>query len=247
MIRVLVNGAKGKMGQAVVQAVKTDPDLQLVGEADLGDPLADRIKQTGAVAAVDFTHPAARMKNVEMILTAGAYAIVGTTGYTPDDLKQVQSWCRQTGRGCLIAPNFSVGAVLMMQFAAQAARHFADVEVVEYHHKTKADSPSGTAVKTAEMIAAAQRTAGLRPGADPTQIWNIKESRGGDHLGVRVHAIRLPGFVASQEVILGDVGQVLSIRHDTSSREAFMPGVLLAIKQMRQRFELVYGLEHLLQ
>ena len=246
MINVLVNGAKGKMGQTVCSAVKADSELSLVGEADQGDNLTALIKSTGAQAVVDFTHPSVRMSNVEIILKAGAFAVVGTTGYTPDDLKQIQAWCQATKKGCLIAPNFSIGAVLMMQFAAKAAVHMPEVEIIEFHHKAKADSPSGTAVKTAELIAEAQAQAGVGPSADPTHIWNLKESRGGDHAGIRVHAVRLPGFVASQEVILGGLGQSLTIRHDTINREAFMPGVVLALKKMQQRSDMIYGLEHLL-
>ena len=246
MINVLVNGAKGKMGQAVCTAVKAEAALQCVGECDMGDNLTSLIQSSQAQAVVDFTHPSVRMKNVEAILKAGAFAVVGTTGYTPDDLKQIQVWCKETQRGCLIAPNFSIGAVLMMQFAAKAALHFPEVEIIEFHHKAKADSPSGTAVKTAELIAEAQKAAGVAPSADPTHIWNLPESRGGDHAGIKIHAVRLPGFVASQEVILGGLGQSLTIRHDTINREAFMPGVVLAIKKMLGRAELVYGLEHLL-
>ena len=246
MINVLVNGAKGKMGQTVCAAVKADSELKLVAEADQGDDLSKMIKTSGAQGVVDFTHPSVRMTNVEAILKSGAYAVVGTTGYTPDDLKQIATWCKETKRGCLIAPNFSIGAVLMMQFAAKAAVHMPEVEIIEFHHKAKADSPSGTAIKTAELIAEAQKAAGVGPSADPTHIWNLPESRGGDHAGIKVHAVRLPGFVASQEVILGGLGQSLTIRHDTINREAFMPGVVWAIKKMHGRSELVYGLEHLL-
>ncbi len=234
------------MGQSVCQAVRADDALELVAETDLGDSLGDSIRRSGAQCVVDFTHPKSRLDNVQTILSNGACAVVGTTGFTERDLAVVTVMCHEHGQGCLIAPNFAVGAVLMMRFAAEAAQYMPAVEIIEYHHNQKADCPSGTAIKTAQLIAEAQSKKSLHPGKDPTEIWNLPESRGADLAGIRIHGVRLPGFIASQEVILGGMAQVLTIRHDTSSREAFMPGVLLGIKKMQGRKDFVYGLEKLL-
>jgi 4-hydroxy-tetrahydrodipicolinate reductase len=247
VIKVLVNGAKGKMGQQVCQAVQADAELSLVARSDLGDDLAAALASSGAEAVVDFTHPKSRMEIVQTVLSHKAYAVIGTTGFTERDLSVIATLCQEQGQGCLIAPNFSIGAVLMMQFAAAAARFFPDVEIIEYHHKAKADCPSGTAMRTAQIIAEAQKMSVHAPSKDPTEIWNLPGSRGGELAGIRIHGVRLPGFVASQEVLFGSNGEILKIRQDTSSREAFMPGVIMAIKKMQGRKELVYGLDKLLQ
>jgi len=244
MIKVIVNGAKGKMGQATVEAVKTDSELELVGETDLSNDLAKTIIDTKAQIVVDFTTPAARIENIQTILTNGATAVVGTTGFSDKDLKEVEKMCKDNKAGALIAPNFGIGAVLMMQYAADAAQYLPNVEIVEYHHDNKADAPSGTAIKTAQLI---NEKAGEtnKPNTDSEEVLD-GYSQGAQVGNVRIHAVRLPGFVASQEVILGGIGQTLKIRHDTVNRESFMPGVVLACKKMVDVKELVYGLEKIL-
>ncbi len=242
-IRVLVNGAKGRMGTTVCQAVRQDAELALAGEADLGDDLAGLIASSGAQVVVDFTAPAAAYPNAETVIRAGAHPVFGTTGFLPAQIAALQAQCREKKLGGLIAPNFAIGAVLMMRFAAEASRHMPYVEIIELHHDGKAEAPSGTAIKTAEMIQAA------RPQAPRLKVESQELSpgaRGARAYAVPIHSVRLPGHVAHQEVILGGLGETLRIRHDTVSRESFMPGVLFGIKKVMGLKELVYGLEHLL-
>jgi 4-hydroxy-tetrahydrodipicolinate reductase len=244
MIKVIVNGAKGKMGQASVAAVTNDPELALVGQTDKGDNLGKLIKETKADVVINFTHPSCRMQNIKEILTNGAHAVVGTTGYTDKDLKEVEKLAKDNKVAALIAPNFGIGAVLMMQFAAEAAKYMPNVEIIEYHHDNKADAPSGTAIKTAQLI---NETVGKtkKPNVQSEEV--LKEPSLGAKIGnIPIHAVRLPGFVASQEVILGGLGQTLKIRHDTINRECFMPGVILACKKITKQKGLIYGLEKLL-
>lgn len=242
-IPVLVNGAKGRMGLQVVQAVQADPELELAAQIDLGDDLAASIASSGAGVVVDFTHPSCAFDNAEIILAAGAHPVIGTTGFTPDQIARLQATAEAKGIGGVIAPNFAIGAVLMMRFAAEAARYLPHVEIIELHHDGKAEAPSGTAIKTAEQIAKA------RPQAPPLLV-ESKElapgARGTTAYAVPIHSVRLPGHVAHQEVILGGLGETLRIRHDSISRECFMPGVLLAVKKAPQLQVLHYGLEHLL-
>jgi 4-hydroxy-tetrahydrodipicolinate reductase len=242
-IRVLVNGAKGRMGTLVAQAVRQDAELELVGETDLGDDLAGTIASSRAQVVVDFTAPAAAFPNAQIVIRAGAHPVFGTTGFLPEQIAALQAQCGGKQLGGLIAPNFAIGAVLMMRFAAEAARYLPNVEIIELHHDGKAEAPSGTAIKTAEMIAE------RRPKAPPLKV-ESKElapgARGTRAYAVPIHSVRLPGHVAHQEVILGGVGETLRIRHDTVSRESFMPGVLFGIKKVVGLKELVYGLEHLL-
>lgn len=242
-VNVLVSGAKGRMGRFVVQAVSDDPETTLVGETDLGDDLAAVIAATGARVVVDFTHPSAAYPNTEIIIAAGAHPVIGTTGFKPEEIAALQQQAAEKNLGGLIAPNFAIGAVLMMRFAAEAAQHLPHVEIIELHHDGKAEAPSGTAVKTAEMIAA------MRPEAPQPQV-ESKElapgARGTKRYPVPIHSVRLPGHVAHQEVILGGLGESLRIRHDSISRESFMPGVVLACKQVPHLDQLIYGLEHLL-
>lgn len=231
------------MGSTVCAAVDAADDLELVAQADIGD---DREPLRAAQVAVDFTTPAAVMDNLRWCLDAGLSVVVGTTGFTTERLDQVRGWLAATpNAGVVVAPNFSVGAVLMMRFAAQAARHFEAAEVVELHHAGKADAPSGTARRTAEQLAAARRDAGLGPAPDATTT-SIEGARGADVDGVRVHAVRLPGLVAHQEVLLGGHGETLTIRHDSLDRASFMPGVLLAVREVLRRPGLTVGIESLL-
>lgn len=218
MIRVIVNGAKGKMGSEAVKAVQKEAELELVGQTDLGDDLAKRIKDLNAEVVVDFTLPKTVMKNIRTILESGAHAVVGTTGITEENLHEIKMLCEKFKTNCLVAPNFAVGAVLMMRFAKEAIKHMPSAEIIEYHHETKVDKPSGTAVKTAHLM-----------GKD-----------------IPIHSVRLPGLVAHQEVIFGGLGQTLTIRHDSLSRESFMPGVVMAVKKIKELKGLTYGLEQLL-
>ena len=239
MIRVAVLGARGRVGSEVVRAVEAAPDLELAAAIDDGDAL----DLAGADVAVDFTRPDAVMDNLRACVDAGVHAVVGTTGFDEERLAQVRSWLDGTDVGILVAPNFGIAAVLMMQFAARAAPFFESVEIVELHHPGKADAPSGTARRTAELVAEARR--GMAPMPDATTV-ALDGARGADVDGVRVHAVRLAGLVAHQEVVLGGAGESLTIRHDSYTRESFMPGVLLGIRSIAGRPGLTVGLEHLL-
>ena len=239
-MRVAVLGAKGRMGSEVVRAVTAADGMEVVAEYDVGDTL----DLSGADVAVDFTHPDAVMDNLKACIDAGVHAVVGTTGFDEARLDQLRSWLADAPSvGVLVAPNFGVAAVLMMQFAAQAARFFDSVEIVELHHPRKADAPSGTARRTAELIAEAR--AGMDPMPDATTS-ALDGARGADVAGVRVHAVRLAGLVAHQEVLLGGGGETLTIRHDSYDRASFMPGVLLGVRSIADRPGLTVGLEALL-
>ena len=219
-------------------------DLELVAQLDLGDDVQTLVS-AGAEVVVDFTHPDAVMGNLELCIAEGIHAVVGTTGFDDERLQQVQAWLDASPTsGVLIAPNFSIGALLMMQFAAAAARHFDSVEVVELHHPQKADAPSGTARRTAELIGAARREAGLGAGPDATTT-ALEGARGAVVDGVPVHSLRISGMVAHQEVLLGGVGETLTIRHDSLSRSSFTPGVLAAVRAIGERPGLTVGLERL--
>jgi 4-hydroxy-tetrahydrodipicolinate reductase len=237
--RVAVLGAKGKVGAEVVRGVEQADDLELAGAFDAGDAL----DLSGADVAVDFTHPDAVMANVAACLDAGVHAVVGTTGWTPERLETVRARLEGTDLGVLVAPNFGIAAVLMMRFAAQAARFFDSVEIVELHHPGKADAPSGTARTTARMVAEARQ--GMPPMPDATTD-ELPGARGARVEGVPVHAVRLQGLVAHQEVLLGGAGESLTLRHDTYARSAFLPGVLLGVREIARRPGLTVGLEHLL-
>ncbi|MDR2430669.1 MAG: 4-hydroxy-tetrahydrodipicolinate reductase [Candidatus Margulisbacteria bacterium] len=244
MLKIIINGAQGKMGQASVAAVSADTELQLAGQADAGADLGKIIRETQAEVVIDFTHPSVRMQNIRTIIGNGAQAVVGTTGFTEEDLKIVDAESKKLKRGVLIAPNFGLGAVLLMQFAAQAARYMPDVEIVEYHHDHKADAPSGTALLTARLINEA--VGQTNPPAVESEELLAERSQGAKVGNIRLHAVRLPGFIATQEVILGAQGQRLVLRHETLNRESFMPGVLLACKKIIGKIGLIYGLEKLL-
>ncbi|WP_425954413.1 4-hydroxy-tetrahydrodipicolinate reductase [Xylanimonas sp. McL0601] len=251
-IRVAVLGAAGRMGATTCAAVDAAPDLELVAQVEAGDDVAAAVRDAGADVAVDFTVPAVTEANVHALLDASVHAVVGATGWTDESRARVAEHAAQinTGRpegqglGVVIAPNFGLSAVLAMKFAAQAARYFESAEVVELHHPNKVDAPSGTARHTAAAIAAARAEAGLGPMPDATETgW---EARGADVDGVRVHAVRLRGLVAHEEVLLGNPGEQLVIRQDSFDRVSFMPGVLLAVRQVASRPGLTVGLEHLL-
>lgn len=242
-IRVLVNGAKGRMGQEVVKAVTAASDLELVDQTDLGDDLIASIKASQAQAVVDFTTAAVAFENTRKILEAGVHPVIGTSGLLAEQVAELQQLAEDKGIGGLIAPNFAIGAVLLMKYAQDAAKYLPDVEVIELHHNRKADAPSGTAVKTAQLIAEARQEI---PKALVEEKELFEGARGSEVHGVRVHSLRLPGLVAHQEVIFGGTGETLTIRHDSIHRESFMPGVCLACRKVIGTQQLFYGLEHLL-
>jgi len=253
VIRVGVLGAAGRMGQEVRRTVASADDLELVAAVDpdhVGEDAdgvqitgsVDALSDAGAEVAVDFTHPSAVKANVQWCLEHGVHIVVGTTGMTAEDIDDLRTVAEGAEANCVIAPNFALGAVLLLRFAAEAARFFDAAEVIELHHDGKADAPSGTALATARAIDAARAGDWSAPdaiGADPS-------SRGADVDGVRVHAVRLPGLVAHEEVLFGGPGQVLTLRHDALDRSAFMPGVLLAVRSVATRPGLTVGLDALL-
>ena len=245
MTRVGVIGARGRMGGEVCGAVEAATDLQLAGAMDVGDSVAG-LAQAGVEVAVDFTHPDAVMGTLHELVEAGIHAVVGTTGFDQARLDEVREWLRRApGVGVVIAPNLGIGAVLMMRFAALAAPHFESVEIVELHHPDKVDAPSGTARRTAELVAAARTAAGRPPAPDAT-TQALPGARGASVAGVPVHSVRLRGLIAHQEVLLGTEGETLTIRHDSLDRASFMPGVLLAVRAVASRPGLTVGLEPLL-
>jgi 4-hydroxy-tetrahydrodipicolinate reductase len=230
-IKVGVLGAAGRMGAETCLAVSGAADMELVARVDQDDRI-ESLVENGAQVVVDFTHPGVVMGNLEYCIAQGISAVVGTTGFDDERLAQLRTWLAAgPGVGVLIAPNFGIGAVLMMRFAAQAARFFESAEIVELHHPNKVDAPSGTARRTGELMAAARRAAGLGPMPDATNT-GLAGARGADVDGVPVHAVRLRGLVAHQEVLFGDEGETLSIRHDSLHRSSFMPGVLLGVRRL---------------
>jgi len=238
-----VLGAKGKVGATMVQAVEAAQDLTFTAGVDAGDPLsmfADRHTEV----VIDFTHPDVVMDNLKFLIDNGIHAVVGTTGFTDERLSQVEAWLEQSRTtAVLIAPNFAIGAVLSMHFAKQAARFFESAEVIELHHPQKADAPSGTAARTARLIAEARK--GLPPNPDATST-GMDGARGADVDGIPVHSVRLAGLVAHQEVLFGTQGETLTIRHDSLDRTSFVPGVLLAVRTVREHPGLTVGLEPIL-
>lgn len=244
-LRVGVLGSRGKVGAEVVRAVEGADDLAFTVGVDQGDSL-DALAASGTQVIVDFTHPDVVMGNLKWCIEHGIHAVVGTTGFDDERLATLRGWLAEApGVGVLIAPNFSIGAILMMRFSAIAAPFFESVEVVELHHPTKADAPSGTAGRTAEMIAAARREAGTPPSPDATST-GLDGARGADVDGVRVHSVRVRGLVAHQEVILGGLGETLTIRHDSLDRVSFTPGVLAGVHRIADHPGLTVGLEHFL-
>lgn len=233
------------MGSEVCRAVEAADDLALVASVDLDDNLKV-LAEAKAAVAVDFTHPDAVMDNIRWCIDQGIHAVVGTTGLDDNRLGQISEWLGDApGVSVIVAPNFSIGAVLMMRFAADAARHFESAEIVELHHANKADAPSGTARRTAALIAKARGSAGLDDPPDATTT-ELPGARGANVDGIHIHAVRLAGLVAHQEVLLGGHGETLTIRHDSLDRASFMPGVLLAVRAAGERPGLTVGLESLL-
>jgi len=230
------------MGAEVVSAVSAADDLELVVAIDRDEPL-EALTDAGCEVVVEFTHPGAVMGNLEFLVRHGIHAVVGTTGFDDGRLAKVREWAAHSpATGVLVAPNFGIGAVLMMRFAAEAARFFSSVEIVELHHPGKADAPSGTARHTARLISQARAAAGLGAQPDDT-VSSLPGARGADVDGVPVHSVRLRGLVAHQEVLLGDEGETLTIRHDSTDRRSFMPGVLLGVRTVASHPGLTVGLD----
>lgn len=244
MIRVAVTGAKGRMGSTVVEAVTAAGDMEVVARLDAGDAITAETVN-GAQVAVDFSVPSVTESNVHALLDAGVDVVVGTTGWTDEAYDRVRSHAEEAGRAVLIAPNFAMGAVLAMKFAALAAPYFESAEVIELHHPNKVDAPSGTAIATARGIAAARAEAGLGPVPDATSS-DPDGARGAVVDGIHVHAVRLRGLTAHEEVVLGNPGEQLTIRTDSFDRVSFMPGVVLAVREVGGREGLTIGLDKLL-
>ncbi|QGT99659.1 4-hydroxy-tetrahydrodipicolinate reductase [Candidatus Syntrophocurvum alkaliphilum] len=262
-IKVIITGALGKMGVEAVKAVHEDNELSLVGVVDvkgkgenfseivnnkeinlnLENDLDRIIAKTKPDVMVDFTNPQAVFNNVKTALSNKITCVVGTTGLNEVELNQLEKLAIEQEVGVAVIPNFAIGAVLMMKFAKDAAKYFSDVEVIELHHDQKMDAPSGTAIKTAQMITENREQ---RPPRNTKEFEKVAGARGGDVNQVRIHSVRLPGFIAHQEVIFGGVGQSLTIRHDSYDRVGFMPGVIMAIKHMIETKGLVYGLENIM-
>ncbi len=242
MINVAVLGARGRMGSEVVKAVEAAEGLALVAALDMGDSL-DQLKGSAAHVVVDFTTPDSVMANLEFLINNGMNVVVGTTGFDDVKLATVKSWLAQNPSvGVLIAPNFAIGAVLMMEFAAKAARYFESAEIIELHHPAKVDAPSGTAARTAELMTTARKEAGLgaMPDATTTAINGARGALVGD---IPVHSVRARGLVAHQEVLFGGLGETLSIRHDSIDRAGFMPGVILGVRKIVNTPGLTHGLD----
>ena len=240
-IKVGVIGASGRMGAATCDAVDADPDLELVVRVGREDSL-ESLVEAGVQVAVDFTVPDAVKDNIRFCTEKGIHVVVGATGLSDDDLEDIRGWT-QSGKNVFVAPNFAVGAVLMMRFAAQAAPHFQTAEIIERHHERKVDAPSGTALRTAALMNESREEPWrTREGSE-----SLTGSRGGDAAGIRVHSLRVPGSVAHQEVVLGAAGETLTIRHDSLDRSSFMPGVVLSVKKVGDMPGLTVGLEHILE
>lgn len=240
--RVIVNGANGKMGSLACKTIQEHPDFQLVASLSRNDDLQTAIASTQAQIVIDLTNADCVYSNSLIIVNQGAHPVIGTSGLLEEQIQTLRQLCEEKKLGGVIAPNFSISALLMMRFAAEAARLLPEVEIIEAHHPQKLDAPSGTAIKTAEVIAAARRI--------PKASLPLKEllpgARGATHHDVTIHSIRLPGILARQQIIFGNVGETLSITHDTIDRSSFMPGLILACQHVSELDTLYYGLEHLL-
>ncbi len=262
-MRVVICGAAGNMGREVVRAVNAEEDIQLVGTVDtyevgtdigtlcaLGElgvkvnsDLEKTLKESQAEVMIDFTSPFVVMNNIEIALSCGADLVVGTTGITSVDLQNIKKAAAEKGIKAIIAPNFALGAVLMMKFSSMAAKYFKDVEVIELHHDNKIDAPSGTALKTVQMIAEER---GFQAPEKLDEIEKVPNVRGGELEGINMHSVRLPGLVAHQQVIFGGLGQTLTIKHDSINRTSFMPGVIMALRKLEEIEGVVYGLENII-
>ncbi len=249
MINIAVCGANGKMGQEVIKAVQSAEDMTLVARIDINNgqfaTIKDAKDSVNIDILVDFTQPQSVYENALYCLNNSINTVIGTTGLSDSQIEELKKLSESTNTGCLIAPNFSTGAVLMMKFAQMAAKYFDNAEIIEFHHNQKKDAPSGTAVKTASMMAGVNDkdfTAG-----NCAEVETIEGARGANsYNNIHIHSVRMPGFMASQEVIFGSNGQTLRIRHDSSDRECYMPGVLLGIRYVKEHKSFVYGLDNIL-
>ncbi|MDY6842694.1 MAG: 4-hydroxy-tetrahydrodipicolinate reductase [Thermodesulfobacteriota bacterium] len=241
-VRVLVNGIAGRMGSLSAEAIRADDDLELAGGVDIGGNLSAAIAEFTPNIVIDFTTPKSVFENAKTIIAAGVHPVIGTSGISTSQIEVLQAHCAKRGLGGLIVPNFAISAVLMMKFAREAARYFPNVEIVELHHDAKVDAPSGTAIRTAELIAESRSQFTSTTASSSGN----SSSRGSLCEGIPIHAVRLPGFVAHQEVIFGGNGQALTIRQDSFSRESFAAGICLACRKVGKLQQLYYGLEHIL-
>lgn len=249
MINVAVCGSNGKMGKEVVRAVNEDSELNLVAQIDIVDGEYSSIENASKVqkidVLVDFTQPKSIYENAQYCLNNGINIVIGTTGLSDEQIANLKSLSEKNKVSCLIAPNFSTGAVLMMMFAKQAAKYFDNAEIIELHHNQKKDAPSGTAVKTALMMSEASEKSFVTGNCPETET--IKGARGGiSYSDIHIHSVRMPGYIASQEVLFGSSGQTFKIRHDSMNRECYMPGVLMAVKHVVKQPEFIYGLENIM-
>jgi 4-hydroxy-tetrahydrodipicolinate reductase len=239
-IRVLINGAKGKMGLEAIRAVGGTDDMEIVAQTDLGDNLLETIKSSKTDVVVDLTAPSCAYANATAIFNSGAGGVIGTTGFNAEQINELTVKCQNRKPAILIAPNFSVGAILMMHCSQIIGKYMPDVEIIELHHEKKLDAPSGTAVKTAELIATNRGKGTVPRGTDESA------ARGERFSDIPIHSVRLPGLLAHQTVLFGGEGQTLTLRHDSMHRGCFMPGILLGVREVVKREGLIYGLEHLL-
>ena len=256
MLKILVNGALGRMGSMVVATILKQTDMELVGVVNphgagktcggkaVTETLQEAFTQTKPDIVVDFTKPDVVMSNLRTILGAGINAVVGTTGFSQEDLKEIDELAKKNKVGVLIAPNFAMGAVLMMKMAAEVAKYFPQAEIIEKHHDQKLDAPSGTAILTAQKIVEAR--GGFLAQGNPEEKEKLPHARGNNYEGLRIHSVRLPGFVASQEIIFGSMGETLTISNDPINRECYMPGVMRGCRQIVGKVGLVYGLDKIL-
>jgi len=220
--RILVNGANGRMGQMTVETLAEYPEFSLVGKTTRQDNLTETIQETRAEIVIDFTHPDAVYQNTLTIIKAGAHPVIGTTGLQPSQIKELQEHCKKLKWGGIIAPNFSLGMMLLLKYAQDLVKYFPDVEIIEMHHNRKKDSPSGTALYTAEMLAAT------------------------NHKTIPIHAIRLPGLIAHEQIIFGSIGETITLKHDTTDRQCFMRGIYIACQKVTTLNQLIVGLENIL-
>lgn len=249
MIKVGVCGALGKMGQEVVQAVTDCPETELVAKIDIASSemyhsieAAHRVEDIDVI--IDFTQPKSIFENAKYCLNNGIKIVIGTTGLSDEQIAELKKLSKEKNTGCLIAPNFSTGAVLMMMFAKQAAKYFDNAEIIELHHNQKKDSPSGTAIKTAAMMAEVKEDFAKN---NCPETETIEGARGGNsYSNIHIHSVRMPGYIASQEVIFGSSGQIMTIRHDSMDRKCYMQGVLLAVKHVAEKNDFVYGLDNIM-
>lgn len=242
-IRVLVNGASGKMGQLAVSTILQEPSLTLVGQTGRTHNLAQEIKNANAQVVVDLTNADVVYKNVKTIIESGVHPVIGTSGLQSDQVKSLQAECQKQKLGGIIVPNFSLGAILMMKYAQEIAKYFPHLEIIEMHHDGKLDSPSGTAIRTAELIAATRNMPAL---SQQHTRETLPGARGASYQQIPIHAIRLPGLMAHQQIIFGGTGETLTLTHNSIDRKSFMPGILLACQKVVALDHLQYGLEQLL-